>query len=140
MSVPAIARCVIVRCVIGLCVLVVCTSQVVAAEHRLEHVVVTYEGISERYAEAIARTVAAARDVCASEYSFDMPATIRVKVTVTPRQRPRLFNDGVDTFSLSVRSERTCDSRARAACFTCMVCATKSRTWRCTGPFEITVG
>ncbi len=95
------------RLVLGLLVVVfVSTSHVPAAEHRLEHVVVTYEGVGEQYAKAIARTVAAARDVCASEYSFDMPATIRVKVTLTPRQRPRLFNDGVDTFSLSVRSEQ----------------------------------
>jgi RNA polymerase sigma-70 factor (ECF subfamily) len=76
-----------------------------AAEYKIAHVTVSYEGVSEAYAQAIART-AAARETCAAAYGFDMPETIRVKVTSNPRQRPRLFNDGVDTFSLSVRSER----------------------------------
>jgi hypothetical protein len=101
----------------SLIVVIAAALQAPAAEHRLDHVVVTYEGIAHPYAEAIARTISTAREVCASEYNFDMPETIRVKVTLTPRQRPRLFNDGVDTFSLSVRSEDDLQKPASSGTF-----------------------
>jgi hypothetical protein len=77
-----------------------------AAEFRTEHVVVSYEGIGEPYAQAIGKTVEAARKACVEQYDFDMPDQITVQVSADPKQTVRLFNDGVDRFSLSVRNER----------------------------------
>lgn len=94
-----------------------CSATAAAAEVRVPHVVVTYDAIGQKYAEAIAKTVAAAREVCATDYRFDMPSTIQVRVNVNPRQRPRLFNDGVDTFSLTVRSERDLAKPATSGIF-----------------------
>jgi len=78
-----------------------------AAEERVqrEHVVVSYEGISRQYAEAIARTVSAARAIAAEQFGFDMPETITVTVAKDAAQR-RLFNDGWDRVSLTVTSEK----------------------------------
>lgn len=72
---------------------------------RREGVVVSYTGISQHYAEAIARTVAAARAVAIEQFGFDMPQTITVTATCDPQSRVRLFNDGQDRFSLTIRSE-----------------------------------
>jgi len=69
-----------------------------------EHVVVSYDGIGKQYAEAIARTVSAARAVAAEQFGFDVPETITVTVAVNAEER-RLFNDGQDRISLTVRSE-----------------------------------
>ena len=78
-----------------------------AAEERIqrEHVVVLYEGISRQYAEAIGRTVSAARAIAAERFGSDMPETITVTVAVDAEQR-RLFNDGWDRISLTVTSEK----------------------------------
>ncbi|OHB69806.1 MAG: hypothetical protein A2V70_14720 [Planctomycetes bacterium RBG_13_63_9] len=73
---------------------------------RLDHVVVSYTGVSEEYAQAIARTVAAARAVAIERFGFDMPETITVTVTADPKGTTRLFNDGQDHFSLTVRSQQ----------------------------------
>lgn len=72
---------------------------------RMEGVNVSYSGISRPYAEAIGRTVAAARSIAVEKFGFDMPKTITVNVTADPAGTVRLFNDGADRFSLSVRSE-----------------------------------
>jgi RNA polymerase sigma-70 factor (ECF subfamily) len=73
---------------------------------RREHVVVTCDAaIGEPYAEAIARTVEAARAAAVARYGFAMPEVIKVKVDVDPGGHGRLFNDGLDTLTLSVRSE-----------------------------------
>src|SRR6185295_9830823 len=61
-------------------------------------------GVEETHARAIARTIEAARSICAATYGFEMPVTIRVNLAVAPESAVRLFNDGVDTFSLSLRS------------------------------------
>jgi hypothetical protein len=74
-----------------------------AGEYRLEHVFVSYDGIDEPHARALARTVETARQVCVDSYGFDMPQTIRVEVAVRAAARVNLFNDGVDTFSLTLR-------------------------------------
>jgi len=71
---------------------------------RADGVVVTSTGIGEPYAAAIGRTVGTAR-AAALALGYDMPATIHVRVTCGPDQETRLFNDGQDRFSLSVRSE-----------------------------------
>src|SRR5262245_12062323 len=86
--------------------IVVATAGLRAAEYRTDHVIVAYEGIGEPYAQAIAKTVEAARKVCVEQYGFIMPERITVQVTADPKQRVRLFNDGVDHFSLSVRNEK----------------------------------
>jgi RNA polymerase sigma-70 factor (ECF subfamily) len=77
-----------------------------AAELELPHVHMTYDGIEEAHARAIARTVAAARTICADKCRFEMPETIHIDVSAKPEHSVRLFNDGVDRFSLSLRSER----------------------------------
>lgn len=73
---------------------------------RLDHTVVSYSGISREHAKAIARTVETARDLAVERFGFDMPETIRVNVTCDPKAAVRLFNDGQDRFSLTVRSQR----------------------------------
>ncbi len=73
---------------------------------RGDHAVVSYSGVSEAYAEAIAATVEAARAVAMEQFGFDMPETIHVTVRADRRGRPRLFNDGQDRIDLTVRSEK----------------------------------
>lgn len=73
---------------------------------RLEHVVVSSTGISEEYARAIGRTVAAARSAAAEQFAFDVPETITVTVTLDPKANVRLFNYGQDRISLTVRSQQ----------------------------------
>lgn len=72
---------------------------------RTEGAVVSYSGINEAYAEAIALTVATARDVAVEVWGFDMPETIHVDVQTNPDGRVRLFNDGQDRLILRIRSE-----------------------------------
>jgi hypothetical protein len=104
---------------LGICLVVFLfqASPIRAGEVRLEHVQVTFDGIDEAYARAIARTVNAARRVCAAEFGYDMPAMIRVNISVKPTQKVRLFNDGVDTFSLSLRSEKDLQRPAASGVF-----------------------
>ncbi len=71
--------------------------------YRVEHSVVSYSGISEEYARAIAQVVAAARLVAAEQFDFDMPKTVRVKATCSRKGGTRLFTDGHDRLYLNVR-------------------------------------
>jgi hypothetical protein len=77
-----------------------------AGQLKLDHVVVSYDGIGKAYAEAIGRTVAAARNTAVEQFAFDMPDTITVSVTVDPKGNVGLMNDGQDHFMLTVRSEQ----------------------------------
>lgn len=72
---------------------------------RLAHVEVTTTGISDAYANAIARTVAAARAAAIEQFGFDLPETIHVSAVASPRNATRLFNDGEDHINLTVPSE-----------------------------------
>lgn len=72
---------------------------------RTEGVVVSYDGISEAYATAIATTVATAKNVAVETWGFDMPKTISVTVNADRSERVRLFNDGQDRFNLTLRAE-----------------------------------
>ena len=72
----------------------------------MDHVVVSYDGISKPYAEAIGRTVAAARSAAIDQFGFDMPETIAVSVTADPKGNVGLMNDGQDHFMLTIRSEQ----------------------------------
>jgi hypothetical protein len=88
------------------CVSICPLAQAAEATVRLDHAVVRYEGITEDYAQAVARTVEAARSVAAEQFGFDMPQTIEVSVRSDADAKVRLFNDGKDRFSLTVRSEQ----------------------------------
>jgi hypothetical protein len=79
---------------------------------RRDHVVVTYDGVGETQATAVARVVAGARKA-AADRGFDMPRTIDVSVTVRPTGGAGLFNDGDRSVFLTVRSEK--DFRRPAA-------------------------
>lgn len=69
-----------------------------------DHVVVVYAGVDKPYAEAIARTVETARAAAVEQFGFDMPTAIRVLVAVDPRGQLRLWNNGRDGISLTIRS------------------------------------
>lgn len=73
--------------------------------YRMEGALVTYENVDQRYAEAICRTVSAARDAC-RDLGFDMPETIKISANCDAKQRVRLFNDGKDRIYLTIRSEK----------------------------------
>lgn len=80
---------------------------------RKDGVSVSYAGIDRTYAEAIARTVGAARALAAEQFGFDMPKTITVSVRAETDGVVRLYTDGADRFFLTVRSQR--DLRKPAA-------------------------
>ena len=105
--------------------------------HRVDHVDVSYAGVSREYVEAIAATVQTARQISIEQFGFDIPETIRVTVRGDPRGRVRLFNDGHGRINLTVRSDR--DLR-KPASSTYTACVTRLAIWRCTGSYAITVG
>ncbi len=72
---------------------------------RLAHVEIKSAGISDAYADAIARTVEAARAVAIEQLGFGMPETIRVSAVANPGRGTRLFTDGNDQINLVVPSE-----------------------------------
>ncbi|HUU21236.1 MAG TPA: hypothetical protein VM389_01755, partial [Phycisphaerae bacterium] len=84
---------------------------------RSDHVVVSYSGVGEEYAKAIATTVEAARAVAADRFGSDMPNEITVTLRSDPGARVRLFNDGQDRFELTVRSEKDLRRPARSGIF-----------------------
>ena len=86
-------------------ILLIAAAGLPAAQLQTDHVAVSYEGIGESYAQAIAKTVEAARKACIEQYKFNMPERITIEITADPKQKVRLFNDGVDHFSLSLTSE-----------------------------------
>ncbi|HWB07773.1 MAG TPA: hypothetical protein VG826_00915 [Pirellulales bacterium] len=92
-------------------------SSIEASEIELPHVLATYSGIDELHARGVARTVEIARAICSEKYGFEMPDTIRINITARSGQTIRLFNDGVDTFSLSLRSEADLCKPATSAVF-----------------------
>jgi hypothetical protein len=83
-------------------------AQAGQADQTLQHdgVVVSYDGIDLEHAKAIARTVASARTMASERFDFNMPQTIKVSVSVDPKEKVRLFNDGQDHFSLTIRDQR----------------------------------
>jgi hypothetical protein len=70
------------------------------------HIELTGKGVPAEYQHAIAGTIEAARQICVDRYGFDMPELIHVELNAEPKGTVRLFNDGVDRFSLTVKSER----------------------------------
>ena len=77
------------------------------------HVRVTYEGITEQQARAIAETLSAARKVYAEGFGFDMPARVHCAVECGPGKGSRLFTDGEDAVFLSLPSADKCAPRGR---------------------------
>jgi len=49
------------------------TASALAINFQTDHVLVNYEGISDAYGQAVAKTVAAARTIAAEQFGFDMP-------------------------------------------------------------------
>ena len=97
-------RFVLVAACLGLVLQVLAAQDITTAStYRLDHTVVSYRGVSKEYAEAIARTVEAARAIAVEQFGFDMPET--VVVNVEEGRYLRLFNDGRDHVFLKVRSE-----------------------------------
>jgi len=70
------------------------------------HVVVIYEGVDAEYGEAIARLVEAARKVYVDEFAFDMPDRVTVIVDRSKRNKVRLWTDGHDRMTLTLKSSR----------------------------------
>jgi len=90
-------------------VLLLATGQAIAQKdgeqlYRSDHALVRYAGIEPSQAEAIARVVDASRKVAVDSYHFNLPQTISVTVDCGPGNKVRLFNDGQDRLSLSIRS------------------------------------
>ena len=81
------------------------TASALAINFQTDHVLVNYEGISDAYGQAVAKTVAAARTIAAEQFGFDMPETLFVSVSSKGGQRTRLYNDGQDHIFLTVPSE-----------------------------------
>jgi hypothetical protein len=84
---------------------------------RSGHVVVLYAGIGRPYAEAIARIVETARSAAIEQFGFNMPATIRVVVTVAPQKQLKLCTNGRDGISLTIRSEQDLRKPAEGGAF-----------------------
>jgi hypothetical protein len=76
-----------------------------ATETRL-NATVRYGEIPREYAQAIARTVSAARGACADDAGFDVPGEIQVTVDVDPCRPVLLYGDGRENLFLRVPSPR----------------------------------
>ena len=82
-----------------------CLPTVLAADEvEIPHARVTFQGIDAPPAEAIARTIVAAREVYLTRFKFDMPDRVTCRVTCGPEQPTRLYTDGRDTMFLSIPS------------------------------------
>ncbi|UCD51699.1 MAG: hypothetical protein JSW27_03530 [Phycisphaerales bacterium] len=91
------------RCIL---IVLIAADAGLAAEsvHRTDHVVVTYEGIEQPYAEAMARVAEAARDIAVQQFGFNMPEVIKINATLNTKQPVRLFTDGHDSLTLNVKT------------------------------------
>ena len=66
------------------------------------HVRVTYGGVSENHARAVAQTLSAAREAYEADFGFAMPETIHCSIDCGPGKASRLYTDGQDRVFLSV--------------------------------------
>src|SRR5512145_2642715 len=92
-----------------MCLFLAVLTAVLAADSpastvKLEGATVAYSGVEAEQANAIARVVAAAREVAKDKFSFDMPQTVHVTVRVERDGHTRLFNDGQDRLFLTLKS------------------------------------
>jgi hypothetical protein len=82
-----------------------CTRSSAAETAEAPGVRITYDGIEDKQAAAIASTLSAARDVYVRDFGFDMPPTILCTVTCSPKETTRLYTDGHDRVFLSLPSK-----------------------------------
>lgn len=78
-------------------------AEMTRSEGRTE---IAYSGIDDEFATAIVKVVETARTIASDEYGYFMPDKIRVSVKMDPKGETRLFNDGTNFISLTVRTER----------------------------------
>src|ERR1041384_7542739 len=90
-------------------ILLLCARFAFAATVRAPNVEVKYEGIDEKQATAIARTISAARKIYVDDLGFDMPEMIVVAVTARAGLPTRLYNDGLDRLTLSISNSASLD-------------------------------
>jgi len=111
------------------------------------NVQVTYEGIDVKYAQAIAQTLSAAREIYIRDFGADMPQTIVCSVTCGDGQPTRLFTDGKDHVTLNVSSPEKLLHPAKSGVFNlygmchelghvAMYRVLKDRDWMSTGAAE----
>lgn len=84
-----------------------------AQVHRGDHVVVRYTGVDAPHARAIAAVVEAARAAAVAR-GFDVPPTLEVTADLGPNLTTRLFNDGQDRLTLTLKRPDQLASPARS--------------------------
>jgi hypothetical protein len=89
-----------------------------AAEVAAPHVKVTYEGVSESQARAVAETLSAAREAYVRRFGFEMPDEIRCTVECGAGKPSRLYTDGEDRVFLSMPSADKLLRPGRSGTFT----------------------
>jgi hypothetical protein len=95
----------------------VTSSAVPAAIFKTEHVIVSYDGVTEAQAASLGRVAEAARKAAGERYGFDVPATITVNVNCKPDNKVALFTDGHDTYTLRVRTQADLAPPAQSGVF-----------------------
>jgi len=83
----------------------VLTAMASAAAITAPNVQLGYEGIDDKYADAIAQTLSAALKVYTDDFGFDMPKTVVASVTCAEGTPTRLFTDGKDHVTLTIPSQ-----------------------------------
>ena len=76
-----------------------------AGEASAPNVKVTFDGIDQPQADAIAQTLSAARQVYVEDFGFDMPDTIKCNVHCGPQETTQLSTDGNDSLFLLLKSK-----------------------------------
>lgn len=104
---------------VTIAILLVLAAPALAAEETIrgDHVVVTYTGVDQTYPAAMGRVISAAHALAVSEFGFDMPPSVDLRVVCGPQEQPRLFTDGKDHFTLSVSAEKQLRKPAETGIF-----------------------
>ncbi len=71
------------------------------------HVTLEHQGIDAPYAEAIAQTLSAARQIYVDAFGFDMPDRIAARAVCGPDETTKLYTDGRDGVFLSLTSKES---------------------------------
>ena len=82
-----------------------------------QYVTLTYTGVTDAHAQAIADTLSAARQVYVADFGFDMPETVHVTVMCDKGQPTRLYTDGQDRVFLHLPSADKLLRPARSGVF-----------------------